>query len=103
MLNRKDEVAENVEKIFDLGLLLNGDKVSNYQLLRNILVANKYNFDFYLLLDERRLDLVREFYKVKFAIQDKSLAHRCNFMTWQEIASCLGNNLKQFITEKYTD
>ena len=92
-----------VKEIFDIGVLMENEKVTNYQLIRNILAAEKYDFNFYVLLDERRSDLIQSFYKVKSAIKVKSLSDRCKFVTWQEITSCLGKGLKQFITEKYLD
>ena len=91
----------HVNDILDLSLLTNDKRVSNYQLIRNVVVAYKYDFNFYLLVDERRLDLIREFYNVKLAIKDKRLSERLFFITWQEIVACVGKDLKQFITEKY--
>jgi hypothetical protein len=91
----------NVENIIDLTVLTTDDIVSNYQLIRNLLTAEKYGFRFNLLIDESRSDLVREFYKVKSAIKDKSLSDKFNFLTWQEISNSVGIGLKNYITEKY--
>lgn len=91
----------NVEQVFDLESLILDAKVYNYQLIRNILTAFKYDFNFILIVDERRIDLIREFYKTKSAIKVNALAIRCDFITWQEIASCLGKDLKKFIIDKY--
>ena len=90
-----------VDDIIDLKLLLNRDRVSNYQLIRNVLAAHRHDYRFFLLLDERRIDLIRKFFDVKLAIKNVNLQNRCEFITWQELTSCLGKYLKQYITEKY--
>lgn len=91
----------NIENIIDLQDLTNNDIVANYQLIRNLLTAEKYNYKFNLLIDESRTDLIREFYKVKSAIKIKSLLKDFNFLTWQEITNSVGLDLKNYITEKY--
>lgn len=91
----------NVENIIDLKRLTNNGFVSNYQLVRHLITADKYGFKFILLIDEARTDLIREFYKVKFEIKDSTLEERFNFITWQELASCVGRDLCVYITEKY--
>ena len=91
----------DVDDIIDLRLLLNRNMVSNYQLIRNMLAAQKHGYKFILLLDERRTDLIRKFYDVKLAIKNVHLKNRCEFITWQELTSCLGKHLKQYITGKY--
>lgn len=91
----------NIDRIIDLQRFIKDDVVSNYQLIRNLLAAEKHGFRFYLLLDETRTDLIREFYKVKFAIKSDALAERFNFITWQELASNVGDDLKKYIIEKY--
>lgn len=91
----------NVENIIDLKDLTNNNIVSNYQLIRNLLAAEKYDYKFNLLIDETRTDLIREFYKVKNAIKVKYLLDNFNFLTWQEIANSVGLELKNYVTEKY--
>lgn len=91
----------NVGNIIDLQSLTNDNVVSNYQLIRNLLTAEKYGYKFNLLVDESRIDLIREFYKVKCSIKISSLSDNFNFITWQEISNCVGGDLKSFITEKY--
>src|SRR5690554_1568146 len=53
----------NIENIIDLKDLTNNEIVSNYQLIRNLLTAEKYDYKFNLLIDGTRTDLIREFYK----------------------------------------
>lgn len=91
----------DVESTIDLQSLTNDNIVSNYQLIRNLLAAKKYNYKFNVLIDETRTDLIREFYKMKNAIKIKSLADNFNFFTWQEIADCVGADLKNYIIKKY--
>lgn len=90
-----------LENIINLSVLTKNNIVSNYQLIRNLLTIEKYDYKFNLIIDESRTDLIREFYKVKFAIKDKSLSDRFNFLTWQEISDSVGIELKNYITEKY--
>jgi hypothetical protein len=92
---------QNIKNIIDLDALTNNNIVSNYQLIRNLLTADKHKCKFNLLLDETRIDLIREFYKVKSAIKNKTLSYNFNFITWQEISTCVGFELKNYITEKY--
>jgi len=88
--------------VFNLDrMMIKGDVVGNYQLIRNILTAKKYNGRFILLLDARRTDLIREFYRVLYSIKDTTLQEKVAFITWQEIASVVGDDLKSFLHEKY--
>lgn len=90
-----------VKEIIEINSLTENNVVSNYQLIRNLLTAEKYDFKFNLIIDETRTDLIREFYKVKRAIKEISLAESFNFFTWQEITNCVGLDLKNYMTEKY--
>tara|TARA_R110002072_G_scaffold7503_2_gene40599 strand:+ start:350500 stop:351249 length:750 start_codon:yes stop_codon:yes gene_type:complete len=91
----------NVEELLDFETLIKEDKILHYQLIRNLLTANQYGFNFFLIVDETRTDLIRSFYQVKMAIKDKDLSSRFNFLTWQEITEKLGGDLKKYITRKY--
>lgn len=91
----------DVEKIIDLKDLTKDEIVSNYQLIRNLVTAKKYGYKFHLLIDESRTDLRNEFDKVKKSIIDKSLANSIEIITWQQISTCVSDDLKEYLTEKY--
>jgi len=76
-------------------------QVKNYQLFRNIITAYKYNFKFTILIDETRLDLIKEINNVKEIIKDEDLKARINFMTWQGIVKAFDNEFKNFMKTKY--
>lgn len=91
----------NVEQLLDFDVLLHEVNKFQYQLIRNLLTAHKYGNNFFLLIDETRIDLIKNFYQVKMAIKDKELSAKFNFLTWQEITQKLGDDLKIYITKKY--
>ncbi len=92
---------QNVEDIIDISALTKDGIVSNYQLIRNLLAAYKYQFSLYILLDESRTDFIREFINVKNAIKDSTLSNSFHFITWQEVSNSVGQELRSYITEKY--
>lgn len=88
--------------VFDIDKLkVNEDKVKNYQLIRNILAAKKYNCTFKVILDARRTDLIRDFMVTIDAVKDDKLRSKINFVTWQEITSLCGKDLKEYLEDKY--
>lgn len=97
------EAYDNFSLVFDRTLLeLNKNrKYKNYQLIRNILTAYKYKCRFILLVDESRIDLIKEFIKTTNAIKDNSLRNRMDFITWQEITNSVGKTLREYIQTKY--
>lgn len=97
------ETYDNFFSVFDYTLLeLNKNgKYRNYQLIRNILSAYKNECRFVLLVDESRIDLIKEFIKTTNAIKDNSLRNRMEFITWQEISNSVGRTLREYIQMKY--
>lgn len=97
------EAYDNFSLVFDCTLLeLNKiGKYKNYQLIRNILAAYKYKCRFILLVDESRIDLIKEFIKTTNSIKDNSLRNRMEFITWQEITNSVGKTLSEYIQKKY--
>ena len=94
---------DNIEEYFDLtSLHKNNETITNYQLLRNFLAAIKNNFNFILLVDSRRPDLIREFLytfsALKYQYQD---INKFRFITWQDIYNVIGKDLKLFLKLKY--
>jgi len=88
--------------VFHTNLLPQTDnKYTTYQLIRNFLIAHFENFNFVLLVDSSRIDLIRGFYDTAKAIKCPELRKRIRFITWQELVGVCGEDLKEYITEKY--
>lgn len=90
-----------IEEIFDLEHITSEGIVSHYQLLRNIYAANEKDLSFNLICDTRRPDLIQALFETAKAIKEKKLRDRVGFITWQEIASKVGKELKDFLKLKY--
>ncbi len=75
----------------------------NYQLIRNILAAAQYDFNFILICDSRRPDLTQRFIQTVTAIKDdfKVLRSKCRIVFWQDIAMVSGKQLQVFLQQKY--
>jgi hypothetical protein len=96
------ESYDNFGEVFERDYLEHySNKYLNYQLIRNILAAYQDKYNFILLCDARRPDLIREFYLTVRCIKDVSLRSRCNIVLWQEVCKCVGGDLKPFLIEKY--
>lgn len=102
---KKKEVVSQYtrfEKVFDVGKLDQDDEdFFNYQLIRNILAIEQNDYNFVLLCDARRPDLVRNFIRTLICVKNIKLRKRCNFITWQEIAEACNSNLRNFLEIKY--
>ncbi len=102
----KEEVLKYKEfhNIFEASYLPQTDKeFNNYQLIRNILAAEQKKTKFVLICDMRRPDLAREFYRTVRCIKDSyiELRNSCEIIYWQDIANVSGQELKEFLFEKY--
>jgi len=96
------EGYEDFHYVFDKNFLkIKDDKYENYQLIRNILTAKKNNSDFILIVDQTRIDLIRQFYATVNAVKDFNFAGRLKFITWQELIKSTGISLKGYIENKY--
>lgn len=89
------------EKLFNKEFYDGLEKIPEYQLIRNILVAYRYDYRFTLLVDERRIDLIKRLMYIIKYINNLDLKKRINFITWQEIVACTGEKLKDYISKKY--
>lgn len=93
---------KHIHDVFDIDkLIVDKDKVKNYQLIRNVLAAHKCNCTFKVILDERRIGLIRELFETVAAVKDNDLRSRIGFVTWQEIGSSCGEDLKNYLKKKY--
>lgn len=93
----------HINEIFDVnGLPINSDEeVLGYQLIRNICAAYKYNYDFTVLLDENRIDLIESFNKITQTIKIEHLKNRINYVSWQNIIHTLDGDFREYLAKKY--
>lgn len=93
---------DGFELVFDETILKKTDnKYINYQLIRNILVAQKYNYKFILLVDETRNDLIEYFETTKEAVKNSKLKERIYYKTWQCIIKECEDKLSNYISKRY--
>jgi len=78
-----------------------GTETGGYQLIRNVLAAAHHNASLLVLIDQRRPDLLQEWWRVHSAIKDVSLRLRCGFRTWQQVAAAGPAPLQEFLSLKY--
>jgi hypothetical protein len=72
-----------------------------YQLIRNVLAAFRLNASLIVFVDQRRPDLLQEWWSVHAAIRDVPLRLRCGFRTWQQIAAASPPLLAAYLSAKY--
>lgn len=77
------------------------DRYVSYQLLRNILAAHALKYSFCVLLDARRLDLIRACYEVIKCVRPIKLRTELSILTWQELARVVPLKLRTFLSTKY--
>ena len=73
----------------------------HYQLIRNVLAAYHLGFQFRLICDARRDDLIEATRTVLSAIRFPDLRAKCGIVTWQEVARCAPEALGAFLLDKY--
>lgn len=84
-----------------LDLPRRGDVCMSYQLIRNVLAAYATGCAFCVILDDRRRDLLEDWYAVLRCVKSAELRVRLKALTWQELAQVLSPTLQQFLDEKY--
>jgi hypothetical protein len=90
------------DSVFDESALsVVGSKVDGYQLIRNVLAAFHLKASLVVLVDQRRPDLLQEWWSVHAAIKDVDLRVRCGFRTWQQVAAASPPPLAAFLSGKY--
>ena len=85
----------------DSALPLTGSNFQGYQLIRNVLAAFHLKASMIVLLDQRRPDLLQEWWAVHAAIKSTELRLRCGFRTWQQVAAASPAPLAAFLSAKY--
>ena len=76
-------------------------KFLSYQLIRNVLAAHTTKSSFCVLLDQRRPDLIEQWYAVMRCVRIADLRVRCKVLTWQELSEALPDPLRKFLDRKY--
>jgi len=76
-------------------------KFLSYQLIRNVLAADANQCSFCVLLDQRRPDLMEQWYAVMRCVRAGDLRVRCKVLTWQELCVVLPELLCEFLDAKY--
>jgi len=96
------ESYRDFNEVFDADFLPKiEDKYRSYQLIRNVLAAAAHDYEFLLICDDRRPDLLRHWWTVHGAIWRSDLKARCHFLFWQEVAETCPNPLKEYLHAKY--
>jgi hypothetical protein len=93
---------QRFDTVFDVERLPRvGDIFLGYQLIRNVLAAEQLTATLAVLIDQRRPDLMRQWWNVHGAIRDSRLRQRCTFRTWQEVAVASPKSLSEYLRTKY--
>jgi hypothetical protein len=96
------EGYRDLQEVFECRKLpRRGEKYVSYQLLRNVIAAHALDFSFCVLLDERRPDLIEDWYAILRCIRISALSSKCRVLSWQELAHFLPQRLRTFLGLKY--
>ena len=99
---RMIERYRDLDEVFDPEeLMMSGDVVPNYQLIRGVLAASATGGSFCVLCDARRPDLIENWYSVMRAVRSCVLRCRLQLLTWQELTVVLSKSLQKFLAAKY--
>jgi hypothetical protein len=92
----------DLETVFDVEALpLFGDRIRSYQLIRNVLCAHATGNAFCVLCDQRRPDLIEDWYRIMRCVVLYDLRPRLKLLTWQELSGALPEKLQEFLAGKY--
>jgi hypothetical protein len=99
---RMIERYRDMEEVFHPpNLMLSGDVIPNYQLIRGVLAAYATGGSFCVLCDARRPDLIEDWYSIIRTVRSCVLRCRLQLLTWQELTAMLPRSLQRFLAEKY--
>lgn len=100
--------ARMIERYRDIGevfdpreLVMSGDGVRGYQLIRGVLAAHATGGSFCVLCDARRPDLIENWYSVMRPVRTCVLRCRLQLLTWQELTAVLPRSLQKSLAAKY--
>jgi len=90
------------DAVFDRDRLpMSANRLRSYQLVRGTLAAFAEECRYCLICDERRPDLIAQWYEVLCAIRRLDQRWRCVLVTWQEISRTLPKGLRSWLKQKY--
>jgi hypothetical protein len=95
------ETVFEVDRLPRRSTLTGAGPIQGYQLIRNVLAAFASDASFCVLCDARRRDLIEIWYSVLSAVHYPSFAWRLKLLTWQELATTLPEDLRNFLEAKY--
>jgi hypothetical protein len=99
---RMIERYRDLDEVFDRQeIVMSGDVVRGYQLIRGVLAAHASGGSFCVLCDIRRPDLIENWYAVMRAVRSCVLRCRLQLLTWQELTAALPRSLQKFLSAKY--
>ena len=99
---RMIERYRDLDEVFDReDLMMSGDAIRGYQLIRGVLAAYATGGSFCILCDARRPDLIENWYAVMRAVRSCVLRCRLQLLTWQELTAVLPRPLQKFLAAKY--
>jgi hypothetical protein len=99
---RMIERYRDLDEVFDREeLMMSGDAVRGYQLIRGVLATHATGGSFCVLCDTRRPDLIENWYSVMRAVRSCVLRCRLQLLTWQELTAVLPRSLQKFLAAKY--
>jgi hypothetical protein len=103
----ENEVGETARQ-FQAGLVAEAEETApregryrGYQLIRNVLAAHAVGARFCVICDERRPDLMEDWFDVMRAVRSAEMRTRLKVLTWQELACTLPDGLREFLWVKY--
>ena len=82
-------------------IALDKQPFQGYQLIRNVLAAYATDASFCVLSDARRQDLIGTWHTVAAAVHHPGFTWRLKLLTWQELATALPTDLRDFLDARY--
>ena len=90
------------DRVFEPELLPSSNGLlRSYQLLRGVLAAEHLQMSFCVLCDQRRPDLIEDWYQIVRSVYSAELRCRLKIITWQELSFCLCRTQQKFLETKY--
>jgi hypothetical protein len=89
-------------RVFAIGYLPQNNRSYLYsKLIRGVIAAYQDGYDFRFITDSRRTDLIKGFNNLSSCIIDVSFRTKCKLVFWQDMADVSGNELKNYLKDKY--
>jgi len=92
----------DLESVFDADRLPKSkEKFRSCQLIRGALAAHQHGAWFAVFCDQRRQDLIEDYFEILSALISAELRCRMSVVTWQELATAMPPKVRNFLAEKY--